>query len=262
MIMYTAITYIIILIFIVLSAILSRILFIIAQNGHTTTRSRKTPAKTMIVLGSGGHTTEILRIVRHLDFNCYSPRIYIHARNDNLSGKKVKNVELNQIDYKVIYISRSREVRQSYFTSIWTTFSAFLNSLPIVWTENPDLILCNGPGTCVPICIIAFLFNVFFISTLKIIFVESFCRVKTLSLSGKILYYIADCFIVQWPYLSKPFYNRTIYVWLNVYRKCVKFISFWDLLSRKNAWQSSLDYRVNFMGMFTEGIKGKCFGGD
>lgn len=33
----------------------------------------------------------------------------------------------------------------------------------------------------------------------RIIYVESFARVKSLSLSGKILKGVVDCFIVQWP---------------------------------------------------------------
>jgi beta-1,4-N-acetylglucosaminyltransferase len=37
----------------------------------------------------------------------------------------------------------------------------------------------------------------------KIIFVESFCRVQSLSMTGKILYYVADRFIVQWPGLQE-----------------------------------------------------------
>lgn len=32
----------------------------------------------------------------------------------------------------------------------------------------------------------------------KILFVESFCRVQTLSLTGRLVYPIADRFVVQW----------------------------------------------------------------
>jgi beta-1,4-N-acetylglucosaminyltransferase len=66
-------------------------------------------------------------------------------------------------------------------------------------------------GTCVPICFVAFFYNVLGISRTKIIYVESFCRVKKLSLSGKLLYYIADKFIVQWPGLLVP-YPRAEYL--------------------------------------------------
>jgi len=42
------------------------------------------------------------------------------------------------------------------------------------------------------------------------IYVESFARVKSLSLSGKILYWLVDRFIVQWPGLSER-YKRAEY---------------------------------------------------
>jgi beta-1,4-N-acetylglucosaminyltransferase len=40
------------------------------------------------------------------------------------------------------------------------------------------------------------------VKKVSIVFVESFARVNDLSLSGKLLYYIADMFIVQWPGLA------------------------------------------------------------
>jgi len=175
-------------------------------------REKSCPTKTMIILGSGGHTAEMLRIVKHLNIKNYSPRVYIYAQTDKLSVEKVKDLEGGNKDYKIVTVYRSREVRQSYFTSIWTTIFATLNCFPILWRENPELILCNGPGTCVPLCVIAFLFKVLFITENVIIFIESFCRVKTFSLTGKILYYLADYVIVQWAYLSKPMYSRSIFL--------------------------------------------------
>lgn len=44
----------------------------------------------------------------------------------------------------------------------------------------------------------------------KLVFVESACRVKSLSLSGKIMYHIADSFIVQWPQLQTQYVLTTI----------------------------------------------------
>lgn len=82
-------------------------------------------------------------------------------------------------------------------------------------------IICNGPGTCVPICVAAFALRVrrcwlgvtppaivhrfpacwcaqvLFLSRCRIVFVESFCRVRSLSLSGKLLYPFADRFVVR-----------------------------------------------------------------
>lgn len=185
----------------------------IFENGKRPIRTTRTKAaKTLIILGSGGHTTEILRLVRQLNREKYSPRIYVQAKTDEISLKKLEEVETDAKDYKIIEIARSREVRQSYLTSVLTTTRSIFQSVPLVWREKPDLLLCNGPGTCIPPCLVAFFFNALFLSNTKIVFIESFCRVKSFSLSGKILYYLANHTIVQWPYLNGATYPRSIFV--------------------------------------------------
>ena len=54
-------------------------------------------------------------------------------------------------------------------------------------------------------------FQVLLVKDIKIVYVESICRVKTLSLTAKILYYFVDRLIVQWPELYEK-YQRTIYL--------------------------------------------------
>jgi len=44
----------------------------------------------------------------------------------------------------------------------------------------------------------------------RIIYVESFARVRSLSLSGKLLYAFTDRFVVQWPRLAEK-YRRAEY---------------------------------------------------
>lgn len=173
--------------------------FIYYERGQPVNDKSKT-IKTMIILGSGGHTTEMLRVVKNLNFNNYTPRVYVHADTDKMSGNKIFDIDNND-DVKVLKISRSREVGQSYLSSISTTIIAFLNSCVFLWFEKPNLILCNGPGTCVPICLSSLLYRLLFLCKTRLIFIESFCRVKTFSLTGKILYYFADDIIVVWPKL-------------------------------------------------------------
>lgn len=72
-------------------------------------------------------------------------------------------------------------------------------------------VLCNGPGTCVPICVSALLLGILGIKKVIIVYVESICRVETLSLSGKILWHLSDYFIVQWPTLKEK-YPKSVYL--------------------------------------------------
>ena len=39
----------------------------------------------------------------------------------------------------------------------------------------------------------------------RIVFIESFCRVRSLSLCGRMVYGLVDRFIVQWPRLTKQY---------------------------------------------------------
>ena len=56
-------------------------------------------------------------------------------------------------------IPRSREVGQSYASSILTTLRALLVAVVVVLKRRPQLLLVNGPGTCIPICAAAFVFR-------------------------------------------------------------------------------------------------------
>jgi beta-1,4-N-acetylglucosaminyltransferase len=167
----------------------------------------------MIVIGSGGHTAEILKLLDNLrDYK----RIYVMAANDASSGSKIQEFqEQNTSEFSVVRIPRSRNVHQSWLTTPFTTFYSLLFCTYLIWKQNPKVIVCNGPGTCVPICYAAFAFRMLLLSKTRIIFVESFARVLKLSLSGKLLYPIADRFLVQWEELHKKyprseFYGRLI----------------------------------------------------
>ncbi|XP_052035292.1 UDP-N-acetylglucosamine transferase subunit ALG14 homolog [Apodemus sylvaticus] len=173
----------------------------------------------LIVAGSGGHTTEMLRLVGSLS-SAYSPRHYVIAESDEMSAKKIHSLELARAqsdstteytNYHLHRIPRSREVRQTWLSSIFTTLYAMWFSFPLVHRIKPDLVLCNGPGTCVPICVSALLLGILGIKKVIIVYVESICRVETLSLSGKILRHLSDHFIVQWPTLKEK-YPKSVYL--------------------------------------------------
>lgn len=72
-------------------------------------------------------------------------------------------------------------------------------------------VLCNGPGTCVPLCITGLLLRILGIKKVGIVYVESICRVQTLSLSGRILYLVSDYFFVQWSSLRDK-YPKAIFL--------------------------------------------------
>ena len=70
------------------------------------------------------------------------------------------------------------------------------------------MILTNGPGTCVMIIIASRILSFLRITgRARVIFIESFARVKKLSLSGKILlrFNLTDRFLVMWQELADAY---------------------------------------------------------
>lgn len=78
-------------------------------------------------------------------------------------------------------------------------------SLKIYWTERPDVIICTGVLAMIPLCLICKLFHK------KLVFIESFAKVTTPTLTGKLLYRFADRFYIQWPQLQAC-YPEAVYL--------------------------------------------------
>ena len=212
--------------------------------------------KTVVFLGSGGHTTEMIQLLQQLDNKIYAPIVYIVAKSDvtsiprlqryisstgatNNNGDDAQRWEgrypecvdasnNSSDDYaanpkaQVYALLRAREVHQSYTSSIFTTIYSTFKTIHLLWTLQPHLIVTNGPGTCVPIVYCAFILRCLytFVDLVRFgkagsdpswrilyrtIFIESLCRVKTLSLSGKLVYPIVDSFVVHWPTLMERY---------------------------------------------------------
>lgn len=160
-------------------------------------RTSSFPIKTLVVLGSGGHTTEMLALIQDLDATIYAPLIYIVATTDDTSERRVAAVGGRPPDF-VWRLPRSREVGQSYTSSVFTTLWSFVVALYLVLRVRPNLLLCNGPGTCLPVAIATLFYRILMVCEGNICFVESFCRVTSMSLTGRLLYPLADLFVVHW----------------------------------------------------------------
>lgn len=82
-----------------------------------------------------------------------------------------------------------------------------LRNLPFAWRTirrlDPDVILSTGAGLAVPFFLVGKLLR------RRLVYVESFTRTESLSLSGRLVYPLADEFFVQWPQAAKR--RRTRY---------------------------------------------------
>jgi len=121
-----------------------------------------------------------------------------------LMNTRKSTISSHQVPYAIAVIPRSREVGQSFTSSVWTTLRALWHAVFPVFSFLPDLLLINGPGTSVPVVMGAIIVRMLGLGTCRIVYIESIARVHRLSLTGKILYHLrlTDEFLVQWENLK------------------------------------------------------------
>jgi UDP-N-acetylglucosamine:LPS N-acetylglucosamine transferase len=83
----------------------------------------------------------------------------------------------------------------------------FIRNLLLAWSTvrefEPDVMLSTGGSVSFPFFVIGRLLGV------RLVYVESFTRVRHLGLTGRLVYPIADTFFVQWPTVRR---RSAIYV--------------------------------------------------
>jgi beta-1,4-N-acetylglucosaminyltransferase len=84
--------------------------------------------------------------------------------------------------------------------TLWNLWEAWR----IFRRERPTHLVSTGAGLAVPLAIIARIFRT------HVIFIESFCAICRPTLSGRIMYHLADTFGYQWEQLRR-FYPKAEY---------------------------------------------------
>lgn len=103
---------------------------------------------------------------------------------------------------KVYYLSQVNRREKSFaFRMIANSFT----SLRIMIKEKPDAVICTGVLATIPLCLLAKLFGK------KLIYIESFAKIKSPTETGRLLYRFADRFYVQWESMLE-FYPNARYI--------------------------------------------------
>jgi len=152
--------------------------------------------KLLVVLGEGGHTTELLNLVDLLG-DRYEYH-YVISEQDNLSADQLR------IDGQIHRVLRPRGKDTSLPVAALRTLVTTIQAVRVLLRVRPKAILSTGPAIAVPIAILGKLLGA------RVIFVETGSRIQTVSMTGKIMYRWADLFFVQWPQLQKKL-PRAIY---------------------------------------------------
>jgi beta-1,4-N-acetylglucosaminyltransferase len=151
--------------------------------------------KILVVLGGGGHSTELLRLIGLLG-NGYAYN-YMLSSIDTISEGKIKwKGSVYRVPLLLDKHARWRRVILAIGPS--------LRQLIVLLRVRPRVILSTGSNIAVPISVFGRLMGA------KIIHIETGSRVNTMSATGKLMYRIANLFFVQWESLLEH-YPKAIY---------------------------------------------------
>ena len=208
----------------------------------------------LVILGSGGHTTEMLDMLLRLPLSprLFTHRTYVVSSGDSFSAHKAVEFERQIADiaskvddpgnspagkgFDVVAVTRARRVHQPIWTAPFSATLCFWDCLRVLFGKSkgqkapagkahvpgyPDLILTNGPGTGFCVVFAAVILRFFGFGgpqrgrangqkrwkdggRMRTVFIESWARIKTLSLTGQMLSPFVDRLLVQWPGLVTP----------------------------------------------------------
>lgn len=115
--------------------------------------------------------------------------------------------------YVTVFAPTTKDLHRKYYLkdpAIGLLRSIVLNfilSLKIVFKEKPHVVVTTGAEIVIPLCYLSKI-----LVQAKIIFIETFARITSPSFTGRIIYPIADLFVVQWPELLKFYSAKAKYV--------------------------------------------------
>lgn len=146
--------------------------------------------KACFIASSGGHWEELMclkEIAEEYD------AVYITEEGGQASDSNFEKI------YVLPQINRHEK---NFF---WHFIKMFLEAAKIMFKEKPGFIVTTGALIAFPFCVYAKLMRT------KIIYIESFARVHDRSLTGRLVYPLADLFLVQWEPLLR-LYPKAKYV--------------------------------------------------
>lgn len=135
--------------------------------------------KILLISSIGGHLTQLLQLESL--FKNY--RYHIVTEKSAITKDLMDKYPISLL----LYGARNYPIRYLFKFPY-----NIIKSLCIFMKYRPDIVITTGAHTAVPMCYIAKLFGK------KVVFIESFSKSTSPTLSGRLVYPISDLFIVQW----------------------------------------------------------------
>ena len=149
--------------------------------------------KVLFISSTGGHLSELLQLSTLFD------KYYYHKKKEKDDAKKKKKKKYgDKIDF-LPYGTRSK-----LFSYIFKYFYLCLKTIYYYFKIRPKVIITTGTHTAGPMCILGKIFGS------KIIYIETFANRNKKTATGRLIYPIADLFIVQWEEMLK-LYPKAVY---------------------------------------------------
>ena len=151
--------------------------------------------KVCLTSSSGGHFMQLKQLFKMTEK--YDTYIFTE-KNEIAKGYSNK--------YKINYLKQQERKNVGFiFEFIFNILKAFFIT---IW-KNPDVVISTGAGATTFVCLFVKIFGG------KVIYIESFAKINSQTITGKIVYKFADEFYVQWEEMKKLYpkahYNGGIY---------------------------------------------------
>lgn len=141
--------------------------------------------KICLVASCGGHIMELLQLVPAVE----GADFYIVTEKNPAAESLLTS-------YRHYYLYQQQ---RKGWTFPFVFVSNIILSLYYLLKESPSIIISTGAGASYPTCRLGKLFKK------KIIYIESFAKLNSSSLTGRLVYPFADYFFVQWEEMKKVY---------------------------------------------------------
>lgn len=142
------------------------------------------PVKICLAASAGGHLSQLMKLM------------------EGLAGYETVCITTSQMVQESLgRLGRVYVVGECNRRSPYRVLKVLLRCIRVIFRERPDVLISTGAAAGCMACYLGKM------SGAKVIWVDSIANVKHLSLSGMMVRYIADVFLVQWPELANQYEN-------------------------------------------------------
>lgn len=153
--------------------------------------------KVLFISSTGGHLSELMQLK-----SLFAKYPYYIVTEKTKSNEYMADEYKGRISF-LLYGTKKNLL--TYFFKF--AFNIF-KSLVVFLKQMPDAVVTTGTHTAVPMCYIAKIFRK------KVIYIETFANRNTKTVAGKLVYPIADVFVVQWEEMLKLYPKAECWGWI------------------------------------------------